>query len=238
MVLSADPTFKFTEGSPNEGLKEAESSKALAIGSVVVRPGSPIRFLAIIHDLSKHPTWTEKPIQQALCNVFREAEKRKLRSIAVRALGSQHGSVDEDRFVELFNAVLAETNLKSVKRIWIVLPIRRSNLLVVRSRWTHSVMLSIRERERLIEPNQQVETLKSESASTFCSSQQLRQTLTAVTALWGTFLPCRQLFSNRLRRVPDGASAVHDGGAPESFWLIQPLRRGSRTMFTDLCVSR
>lgn len=128
MVLSADPKFKFTEGSPQKGLKKAGSSKALAIGSVVVRPGSPIRFLAIIHDLSKQPTWTEKSIQQALCNVFREAEKRKLRSIAVRALGSQRGSVDEDRFIELFNAVLAGTNLKSVKRIWIVLPIRGSNL--------------------------------------------------------------------------------------------------------------
>lgn len=74
--------------------------------------------------LSKQPTWTEKSIQHALCNVFWEAEKRKLRSIAVRPLSAQFGSLGEDRFIELFNAVLAGTNLKSVKRIWIVLPIR------------------------------------------------------------------------------------------------------------------
>lgn len=122
MVLSADPAFKITHGSMKQAAARAANARTFELGCVVVKPGRPALFLAIVHDLSKEPTWTENSVQRALTSVFKEAESRKLRAIAVPPLGTKHGSLGDNRFMELFRTVLAGANLHYVERVWFVVP--------------------------------------------------------------------------------------------------------------------
>jgi hypothetical protein len=122
MILSADPEFEFVEGSAIEAVRNATNAEPRQLGSVVVKPGRPKRFLAIVHDLSKDPTWSEGTIQEALGNVFREAEERRLTAIAVRLMGRRFG-LQQERFMHLFDAALSGINLRSVQRVWVVLPV-------------------------------------------------------------------------------------------------------------------
>ncbi len=120
MVLSSDPTFKIAHGSLKQASAMATSARAQELGSVVVESGRPARFLAIVHDLSKEPTWTENSVRQSITNVFREAENRKLKAIAIPTLGAKHGTLEGDRFIELLRTVLDEAKLRYVERVWLV----------------------------------------------------------------------------------------------------------------------
>ena len=122
MVLSSDPTFKIAHGSLKQASAMATSARAQELGSVVVESGRPARFLAIVHDLSKEPTWTENSVRQSITNVFREAENRKLKAIAIPPLGAKHGTLEGDRFIELLRTVLTEAKLRYVERVWLVVP--------------------------------------------------------------------------------------------------------------------
>jgi hypothetical protein len=122
MVLSSDPTFEIAHGSLNREVSRAANAEALELGCVVVKPGRPTRFLAVVHDLSKEPTWTEASIQRALTNVLHEAEHRKLKAIAVPPLGTKHGSLAIDRFIELLGIAFSGMNIRHVENVWFVLP--------------------------------------------------------------------------------------------------------------------
>ena len=99
-------------------------------GSVFVRGGSPLRFLAVVHDLNEEPTWKEEWIIGALEAIFQEAERRGLRSIALPFLGTLHGSLDKARFLVLLRSVLEKITANHFKRLWLVVPRKtRSKIL-------------------------------------------------------------------------------------------------------------
>jgi hypothetical protein len=89
-------------------------------GTVVVKPGFPLSFLAIVHDLNQEPSWREEWVTGALAAALREAEKLELGSIALPMLGALHGSLDEGRFCELLHAVLQNTPLNNLREIWLM----------------------------------------------------------------------------------------------------------------------
>lgn len=89
-------------------------------GTVIVRPGRPLRMLAVVHDLAQEPTWTETWIATALAAVVREATRRQLGSLALPPLGAVHGRLPAERFVELLGVALATERPHSLKRIWVV----------------------------------------------------------------------------------------------------------------------
>ncbi|MFQ5994098.1 MAG: macro domain-containing protein [Acidiferrobacterales bacterium] len=120
LTLSAEPRVKQV-GEPHEKLiQQALDSQPKALGSVVVKDDSPIRFLAIIHDLGQEPSWSEAWIATALRNVLREAERRALRSIALPALGSVHGRFDERRFAVLLKDSLAQGKIAHLQTLWLI----------------------------------------------------------------------------------------------------------------------
>ena len=99
-------------------------------GSVFVRGESPLRFLAVVHDLNEEPTWREEWITGALEAIFQEAERRGLRSIALPFLGTLHGSLDKARFLVLLRSVLEKITANHFKRVWLVVPRKtRSKIL-------------------------------------------------------------------------------------------------------------
>jgi O-acetyl-ADP-ribose deacetylase (regulator of RNase III) len=89
---------------------------------VIVREGVPLRFHAVIHDLSLEPTWREEWIFTALVGILREAERRGLRTLALPLLGTTHGTLDPSRAAQLLRAALAHVGPGSLQMLWLVAP--------------------------------------------------------------------------------------------------------------------
>ncbi len=120
-VLSAEPRARAVYGPLGALLSEASQIEPKAPGNVVVRRGSPLCFLAVVHDLDQEPTCREDWVIHALASVFNQAEHRKLESIALPFLGIEHGAVDEFRFTELLDLVIRDSGLEHLKSIWLIL---------------------------------------------------------------------------------------------------------------------
>ena len=119
-VLGADPMVREPADHPIRiwtGLKDVTEAE---LGSVIVRPGHPLRLLAVVHDLARSPTWTEDWVDRALAATFREIARRNLRSVGLQPLGGVHGQLPERRFVELLGAALEDRRRDRLERIWIV----------------------------------------------------------------------------------------------------------------------
>ncbi|MBW2408446.1 MAG: hypothetical protein JRF72_01515, partial [Deltaproteobacteria bacterium] len=92
------------------------------VGSVVVKKGNPLRFLAIVHDVNQEPTWREEWVVTALKQVFREGEKRQISSMGLPLLGTQHGRLDKLRFAALLAEVLNRITFDHLNRLWLIVP--------------------------------------------------------------------------------------------------------------------
>ena len=122
LVLSADWKKIESEDHPVVILTEAFGMDPEKPGRVVVYEGSPLRFLAVIHDLDQEPSWREEWVGEALENIFQEVERRRLQSIALPFLGTQHGSLEKSRFLGLLRDFLKRSRFSHPLRIWLVMP--------------------------------------------------------------------------------------------------------------------
>jgi len=119
LVLSADPEVREPGVARLRAFHEAYNAEP---GSVVVRRGSPLRILAVVHDLSQDPTWREEWVAAALDAVFREAEAWKVRSLALPPLGRVHGTLPRERLVALLRAALRARSPRHLERLFLVVP--------------------------------------------------------------------------------------------------------------------
>src|SRR5438309_11964214 len=65
-VLSANPEFQATPATIGEAMAGLEHVGPHPVGSVVVKPGRPLIFQAIVHDLSRDPSCSEGSVRGAL----------------------------------------------------------------------------------------------------------------------------------------------------------------------------
>jgi hypothetical protein len=121
LVLSADWKKIESEDHPVVILTEAFGMEPEKPGTAVVYQESPLRFLAVVHDLDQEPSWREEWVGKALENIFQEVERRGLRSIALPFLGTKHGSLEKRRFVSLLVDFLKKNSFPYPLRIWMVL---------------------------------------------------------------------------------------------------------------------
>ena len=122
LVMSADRRVHDPKEPLIKIMTRVIETEPKAPGSVLVKGKSPLRFLAIVHDLNEEPTWREEWIVSALEGIFLEADRRKLRSIALPFLGTLHGSLEKERFLLLLRSSLESTPLNHLKRLWLVMP--------------------------------------------------------------------------------------------------------------------
>ena len=122
LVLSAEPVLKEPAEHPIKVLNDVWNAQPNKPGTVIVKRTSPLQFLAIVHDLNKEPTWREEWVISSLVGVFRQAEDRRLRSLAIPLLGTKHGSMDVQRCMVLLKAVLTGMKLQHVDRLWLIVP--------------------------------------------------------------------------------------------------------------------
>jgi hypothetical protein len=121
-VLSEAPEFREVTEHPVRVMTQAFTVRPSVPGEVILKGGSPFRFLAIIHDLDQNPTWKEEWISTALRAIFREAEALKLQSLALPLIGTRFGSLNPERFMTLLKQVLRQMTLGSLKKLWLVVP--------------------------------------------------------------------------------------------------------------------
>jgi len=122
IVLSADPVVREPKEHPIRLMTRVIETRPEKPGSVLVKGKRPLRLLAIVHDLNQEPSWREEWIASALDGIFREAEDRRLRSIALPLIGTLHGSLEKQRFAVLLRYALERTSPRHLKRLWLVIP--------------------------------------------------------------------------------------------------------------------
>ena len=132
LILSAEPKIAGPEEHPIRLMTDLVNTEREKVGTVRVKEGHPLQFLAIVHDVDCEPTWREQWVQSALVEVFREAEKRELSAVALPLLGTRHGRLQPLRFAELLAAALLGTKLNHLKRLWLVAPTDQIAVVVER----------------------------------------------------------------------------------------------------------
>ncbi len=122
LVMSADRAVHTPKEPLVKVMTRVINTRPKTPGSVLVQSTTPLRLLAVVHDLNEDPSWKEAWITHALDGIFHEAEIRKLGSIAVPFLGTQHGSLDKERFLVLLRSTIERVSLHYLKRLWLVIP--------------------------------------------------------------------------------------------------------------------
>ena len=122
LVMSANPTICEPEVHPIRLMTDLIETEPEPVGSVLVKNGQPMRFLAIVHDVNQEPTWREAWIERALHSVFREVEQRKISAIGLPLLGTRHGRLEKPRFAVILGRVLNKTTFTHLKKIWLIIP--------------------------------------------------------------------------------------------------------------------
>jgi len=122
LVLSAGWDRIESDDHPVVILTEALEAQPEEPGSVVVCEDSPLRFQAVVYDLNQEPSWREEWVERALEGIFREAEQRRLRTIALPFLGTKHGSLEKERFLLLLRGFLERNRSPYPLRVWLTLP--------------------------------------------------------------------------------------------------------------------
>jgi len=122
LVLSANTELQEPAEHPLKIWTAVHEAEPMLPGTIHVTAGSPLRFLAVVHDLRQSPTWTEEWVSSALDQVFVEAESRHLHSLALPPLGTLHGSLEPRRFTGLLRQALDRAEIYHLQRLWILAP--------------------------------------------------------------------------------------------------------------------
>ncbi len=125
LVLSSEPRPEQTRPEhPIRMMTALLEVEPKPLGSIVVRPGLPLKILAVVHDLQREPSWKEEWVIAALAGALEEVERRELRSVALEMLGAVHGKLERPRFLQLLRRSLQQADAKSLERVWLIPPDR------------------------------------------------------------------------------------------------------------------
>ncbi|HEY3131211.1 MAG TPA: hypothetical protein VGL91_17270 [Acidobacteriota bacterium] len=122
LVLSSGVEIEEPREHPIRITNRAFTTDPAKPGSVVVRGNNPIRLLAIVHDLSREPSWREEWVASALREILLEVDRRNLQSLALPLLGTLHGSLEKRRFVSLLKLALDGKAPGRLKDLWLIAP--------------------------------------------------------------------------------------------------------------------
>jgi len=120
LIMSAEPKEIEPPEHPIRLMTALIGAKPEPVGSVLVKGCCPLKFLAVVHDVDQDPTWDEDWIAEALINVFKEAERRKLRAIGLPLLGTRHGKLPMVRFAELLRRAIEQHTRVHLRRLWLM----------------------------------------------------------------------------------------------------------------------
>lgn len=112
----------FREEHPIRMMTKLIETKPYEPGTVIVNRGQPLKILAIVHDVDQDPTWRDEWVEGAIHGIFRESERRDIRSISMPMLGTVFGKMHTMRFMEILISVITKIMPKRPERIWLRVP--------------------------------------------------------------------------------------------------------------------
>lgn len=119
-VLSADPEFHEPTEHPLRIWTAAHEAVPAPPGTVAVRSGEPLKLLAVVHDLAEDPTWKEEWVASALLEIFEQADRLEIRSLALPVLGAVHGRLPVERFVLLLRQALDRSDRPTLASLCLI----------------------------------------------------------------------------------------------------------------------
>jgi hypothetical protein len=119
-VLSAGPEYREPTEHPIRLWTEAHEQQPAQPGSVIVKAGAPTTLLAVVHDLSRDPTWREAWVVTSLEAALREAERRAVTHLGLEPLGAVHGRLRPGRFAALLREALSTVRPRHLERVWLM----------------------------------------------------------------------------------------------------------------------
>lgn len=117
-VLAVDSQIVKPQESLAELTKQLTAFQPYRLGGVVVKQSQPLQLHAIVHDLEQSPSWRETWILAALEATLKVARARRLRRLGMAALGTVHGRLPLERFLELLVDSVASHN-EGPAQIWV-----------------------------------------------------------------------------------------------------------------------
>lgn len=120
LLLEVPRIIEYPVESTAQLIQQALHTPLQQPGSVLVRTGPLLQFLAIIHNLDTEPTWQVEWIRQALLEILREAELRQVKAMAMPLLGTVHGTLAEADFFVLLKTVIAQASLTHLRQLWLI----------------------------------------------------------------------------------------------------------------------
>ena len=122
LILSIENIIREPLDSTQEIIKSMIHREPLQQGQVMVKGHHPFDFLAIVHDVELQPICTPAIVSSTLSNIFREAEKRSLTSIAMPLLGSVFGPLSQQESVQLIGKSIIAWQPESLRTVILLVP--------------------------------------------------------------------------------------------------------------------
>jgi len=111
-----------TDEHPVRIMTRAIEVRPVSTGTVLVKRGHPLMFLAIVNDFDVEPSLREEWVADAIYEIFRESERRKIQSLALPLIGTAHGLLSIERFLYLFHLILTKVLPIFPKQLWLIAP--------------------------------------------------------------------------------------------------------------------
>ena len=122
LVMSADANTTTEEEAPARILRSSVEFEPKPPGSVVIEGGTPLRMLAVVHDLDHQSTSREEWVASALAEVLLIADRENLSALALPMLGTGSGGLSYRRFTDLLTMELHRAAPLRLRHIWLAVP--------------------------------------------------------------------------------------------------------------------
>jgi len=102
-------------------VKKMIGQKPRAMSEVIVTGDRPLRLTAIVYDIDQKTICREDWISDALKNIFNLCRQHKVRFLAMPLLGTLHGKIGKEQFLDLLKSALSGCNSVYPEKIWLVI---------------------------------------------------------------------------------------------------------------------
>ena len=118
-VVAAPPEWSEEREHPIRLMRALANAQPLEPGTVFVREGTPLTFIAVIYDLAEEAVCRPEWIGKALARLMVLAEEREIRSFVLPLPGVRHGNITIPDAVALLVSTLRQQTPARLQRIWL-----------------------------------------------------------------------------------------------------------------------
>ena len=122
LVSDAETKVKYNGKSIKQLVSDAKTKLPFSVGTVLFRGELPTKIIAIIYDYDETGYFSEGWVKDILSEIISKSDKKKFKNIGLPPLGSLHGAITIEQFVNLLKSTLTQVSPKYLKRIWLIMP--------------------------------------------------------------------------------------------------------------------